>query len=211
VFIHVGGGTIYSEAFGLCCPDFADIFVRGQTFESLEAFGKVVGRQERVLSRLHAARGVPEHESRAPCTLLQGDGEARAADDQSKFQFIHEFYEEYFAVMGLPAEFYLETVKLVFQDHALPLGKLKVHGRQSIRAPYEPDRLFNNLGREAVAAIADLDHHLWLRLKSLTDKLTGDVTKPLRQYCRSLVETDQTGELEFKCAATHLEHMRCLL
>jgi hypothetical protein len=27
---------IYSEAFGLCCPDFADIFVRGQTFESLE-------------------------------------------------------------------------------------------------------------------------------------------------------------------------------
>jgi polyhydroxyalkanoate depolymerase len=55
--------------------------------------------------------------------------EARAADDQSKFQFIHAFYEEYFAVMDLPAEFYLETVKLVFQDHALPLGKFKVHGR----------------------------------------------------------------------------------
>jgi poly(3-hydroxybutyrate) depolymerase len=56
--------------------------------------------------------------------------EARAADDQSKFQFIHAFYEEYFAVMDLPAEFYLETVKLVFQDHALPLGKFKVHGRR---------------------------------------------------------------------------------
>jgi poly(3-hydroxybutyrate) depolymerase len=55
--------------------------------------------------------------------------EARAADDQSKFQFIHAFYEEYFAVMDLPAEFYLETVKLVFQDHALPLCKFKVHGR----------------------------------------------------------------------------------
>jgi poly-beta-hydroxyalkanoate depolymerase len=31
--------------------------------------------------------------------------------------------------MDLPAEFYLETVKLIFQDHALPLGKLEVHGR----------------------------------------------------------------------------------
>ncbi|HEY8031448.1 MAG TPA: polyhydroxyalkanoate depolymerase [Methylocella sp.] len=55
--------------------------------------------------------------------------EARAADDQSKFQFIQSFYEEYFAVMDLPAEFFLETVKLIFQDHALPLGKLEVHGR----------------------------------------------------------------------------------
>jgi poly(3-hydroxybutyrate) depolymerase len=55
--------------------------------------------------------------------------EARAAHDQSKFQFIQSFYEEYFAVMDLPAEFYLETVKLVFQEHALPLGKFKVNGR----------------------------------------------------------------------------------
>jgi len=55
--------------------------------------------------------------------------EARAADDQSKFQFIQAFYEEYFAVMDLPAEFYLETVKLIFQDHVLPLGELEVHGR----------------------------------------------------------------------------------
>ena len=29
------------------------------------------------------------------------------------------FYDEYFAVMDLPAEFYLETVEQVFQDHAL--------------------------------------------------------------------------------------------
>ncbi|HEY1310604.1 MAG TPA: polyhydroxyalkanoate depolymerase, partial [Pseudolabrys sp.] len=34
------------------------------------------------------------------------------------------FYDEYFAVLDLTAEFYLETVKLVFQDHALPLGLL---------------------------------------------------------------------------------------
>jgi poly(3-hydroxybutyrate) depolymerase len=38
------------------------------------------------------------------------------------------FYDEYNAVMDLPAEFYLETVQKVFQDHDLPLGKLTWHG-----------------------------------------------------------------------------------
>ena len=39
------------------------------------------------------------------------------------------FYEEYMAVADLAADFYLETVKQVFQDHALPLGRLVFHGR----------------------------------------------------------------------------------
>lgn len=56
--------------------------------------------------------------------------EARAVNDLSKLQLIQDFYEEYFAVMDLPAEFYLETVAWVFQDHLLPLGKLTVHGRR---------------------------------------------------------------------------------
>ena len=56
--------------------------------------------------------------------------EARAANDLTKLQVIQEFYEEYFAVMDLPAEFYLETVQAVFQDHLLPRGKLEVHGRR---------------------------------------------------------------------------------
>jgi polyhydroxyalkanoate depolymerase len=43
------------------------------------------------------------------------------------------FYEEYFAVADLPAEFYLETVRLVFQEYALPLGQLTFRGR-----PVEP-------------------------------------------------------------------------
>ena len=38
------------------------------------------------------------------------------------------FYDEYNAVMDLPAEFYLETVQRVFQDHDLPLGRLKFRG-----------------------------------------------------------------------------------
>jgi poly(3-hydroxybutyrate) depolymerase len=56
--------------------------------------------------------------------------EARAVGDRSKLQLLQSFYEEYFAVMDLPAEFYLETVKTVFQDHLLPLGKLEIDGRR---------------------------------------------------------------------------------
>ncbi len=33
------------------------------------------------------------------------------------------FYDEYNAVLDLPAEYYLDTVRTVFQEHALPLGK----------------------------------------------------------------------------------------
>lgn len=40
------------------------------------------------------------------------------------------FYDEYFAVLDLPAEFYIETVKLVFQDYALARGELMFEGRR---------------------------------------------------------------------------------
>jgi polyhydroxyalkanoate depolymerase len=37
---------------------------------------------------------------------------------------IKDFYDEYFAVLDLTAEFYLETVSRVFQQHLLPKGEL---------------------------------------------------------------------------------------
>jgi poly(3-hydroxybutyrate) depolymerase len=40
------------------------------------------------------------------------------------------FYDEYFAVLDLTAEFYLETVRIIFQEHLLPLGKLQWHGNK---------------------------------------------------------------------------------
>ena len=40
------------------------------------------------------------------------------------------FYDEYFAVSDLPAEFYLETVSRVFQDHALATGEMTHHGKK---------------------------------------------------------------------------------
>jgi len=47
-----------------------------------------------------------------------------AAGDFVKAAQTKAFYDEYFAVLDLTAEFYLETVRLVFQEHALPLGHL---------------------------------------------------------------------------------------
>jgi poly(3-hydroxybutyrate) depolymerase len=47
-----------------------------------------------------------------------------------KAQVTRTFYEEYLAVADLSADFYLDTVRLVFQDYALPRGEMKVKGRK---------------------------------------------------------------------------------
>ena len=49
--------------------------------------------------------------------------------DHEKAQVTRVFYEEYMAVADLSADFYLETVRLVFQEYALPRGELKFRGR----------------------------------------------------------------------------------
>jgi poly(3-hydroxybutyrate) depolymerase len=49
-------------------------------------------------------------------------------DDDSK-EIHTKFYDEYLAVMDLPAEFFLETIKQVFQEHSLPEGKMISRGR----------------------------------------------------------------------------------
>ncbi|MBI5131173.1 MAG: polyhydroxyalkanoate depolymerase [Rhodopseudomonas palustris] len=53
--------------------------------------------------------------------LVQGDGDL--ADKH------REFYDEYLAVMDLTAEFYLQTVDLVFVKHALPKGEMTHRGK----------------------------------------------------------------------------------
>ena len=55
-------------------------------------------------------------------SLVEGDDE--------KARATKAFYEEYFAVLDLSAEFYLETVRLVFQEHVLPRGELRFRGRR---------------------------------------------------------------------------------
>lgn len=39
-----------------------------------------------------------------------------------------KFYDEYLAVMDLPAEFYLQTVRVAFQEHCLPDGRMMHRG-----------------------------------------------------------------------------------
>jgi poly(3-hydroxybutyrate) depolymerase len=53
--------------------------------------------------------------------LMRGDGDSA---EQHR-----EFYDEYLSVMDLPAEFFLQTVSRVFQQHALPRGVMTWKGR----------------------------------------------------------------------------------
>jgi len=53
-----------------------------------------------------------------------------AKGEDAKAAQTKAFYDEYFAVLDLTAEFYLETVRLVFQEHALPLGALTYQNRK---------------------------------------------------------------------------------
>lgn len=64
--------------------------------------------------------------------------------DAAKAAQHRRFYDEYLAVMDLPAEFFLETVKTVFQDHAMARGELTWRGR-----PVRPEAI----RRTAVMAV----------------------------------------------------------
>ncbi|MBX3667728.1 MAG: polyhydroxyalkanoate depolymerase [Rhodocyclaceae bacterium] len=55
---------------------------------------------------------------------------AVANGDKEKAKALQDFYEEYFAVLDLSADFYLETVRYVFQEYRLPLGTLEWRGRR---------------------------------------------------------------------------------
>jgi polyhydroxyalkanoate depolymerase len=54
----------------------------------------------------------------------------RLEGHHDKADAIQEFYKEYFAVMDLSADFYLETIAQVFQDAALPQGKMRFKGER---------------------------------------------------------------------------------
>lgn len=53
--------------------------------------------------------------------LVKGDMEH--ADAHRKL------YDEYRSVMDIPAEYFLDSIKYVFQGHALPLGNMVWHGQ----------------------------------------------------------------------------------
>ncbi|MBY0238896.1 MAG: polyhydroxyalkanoate depolymerase [Burkholderiaceae bacterium] len=49
--------------------------------------------------------------------------------DDENAESHRKFYDEYNAVLDMPAEYYLDTIKTVFQDFALPQGTWKVGGQ----------------------------------------------------------------------------------
>jgi poly(3-hydroxybutyrate) depolymerase len=51
------------------------------------------------------------------------------AGDEDAAAVTKAFYDDYFAVLDLPAEFYLETVQVVFQEFRLARGTFAHHGR----------------------------------------------------------------------------------
>jgi poly(3-hydroxybutyrate) depolymerase len=53
--------------------------------------------------------------------LVAGDGDSA--------QSHREFYDEYLAVLDMTAEFYLQTVREVFQEHLLPKGQMRHRGQ----------------------------------------------------------------------------------
>jgi poly(3-hydroxybutyrate) depolymerase len=52
--------------------------------------------------------------------LVRGDGDSAEAH--------RRFYDEYNAVLDMPAEYYLDTIQRVFQEHDLPRGRFRVRG-----------------------------------------------------------------------------------
>jgi poly(3-hydroxybutyrate) depolymerase len=54
--------------------------------------------------------------------MVKGDGDSAAQH--------REFYDEYLSVMDLPADYYLETIRKVFQEHHLPRGVMVSRGRK---------------------------------------------------------------------------------
>ena len=72
--------------------------------------------------------------------LANGEAEKAAATKA--------FYDEYFAVLDLAEEFYIETVRLVFQDHTLPLGQLTFRNQKVEPAAIKRTMLFTVEGEK---------------------------------------------------------------
>ena len=77
--------------------------------------------KRRTLAGMNLDRHMDAHKNLF-ANLVKGDG-----DLVDKHR---EFYDEYLAVMDLPAEYYLQTVDQVFVKHALPMGTMTHRGEK---------------------------------------------------------------------------------
>jgi poly(3-hydroxybutyrate) depolymerase len=73
---------------------------------------------------MHASRHVDAHRQ------LYRD---LVAGDETSAKARRRFYDDYLAVMDVPAEYYLQTVETVFQKHALGRGEMTWRGTRHVR------------------------------------------------------------------------------
>jgi len=77
-----------------------------------------------------------------------------AKGDHAKAAATKAFYDEYFAVLDLTSEFYLETVRLIFQEHRLPTGTLTYRNERVEPAAIKRSALFTVEGeRDDICAV----------------------------------------------------------
>ncbi len=101
--------------------------------------------------------------------LVRGDDDSADAHRQ--------FYDEYNAVLDMPAEYYLDTIKTVFQDFALVNGTWKVR---------------NPKGKEELVKPADIKTTALLTVEGELDDISGaGQTKAAHELCTSIPKTRQ--------------------
>jgi len=101
--------------------------------------------------------------------LVKGDGESSDKHE--------EFYDEYLSVMDLTAEFYLQTIKKVFQDFDLPKGEFVSRGRK--------------------VSLADVKKTALLALEGEKDDIAGvGQSKAALKLCSNLAESKKQYHLQ---------------
>ena len=101
--------------------------------------------------------------------LVRGDGDSAEAHRQ--------FYDEYNAVLDMPADYYLDTIKTVFQDFALVNGTWKVR---------------NPKGKEELVKPSDIKTTALLTVEGELDDISGaGQTKAAHDLCTGIPKTRQ--------------------
>lgn len=114
--------------------------------------------------------------------LVEGDGDS--VDAHKKF------YNEYLSVMDITAEFYLQTVKTVFQEHALPKGKMMVRDK-----PVRPQ---------------DIKHTALLTIEGERDDISGrNQTKAAHNLCKGISEEHKRHHLQKSVGHYGIFNGRC--
>lgn len=87
------------------------------------------GAGRRVYPGFLQAMGFMGVDPRRHLAAFSGLARDIATGNEAEADRVMAFYAEYFAVLDVTAEFYLETARAVFKDHDLALGRFEVRGR----------------------------------------------------------------------------------